>query len=130
MKKMAASISFRFSLIVFAIFVFSITYVKSHGHSHDEPSEPAAHKYSREANEAASARGPEVIEKPPKIPAPPVGGGGGGGASQQQHHHGHSHDHDSVSSDKSKVTGIHTQQQCCNVANFGSIFQLNKPNAA
>ena len=81
---MAASMKVRSFIIVIAVLgLCSIQHASSHGHSHDEPSEPPAHKYSKEANEGAGARGPEVTEKP----------GTGSSNSKQQHHHQHDHGH-------------------------------------
>lgn len=73
---MAAPTKFFLSLSVLALFLCLLRPVAchGHGHSHDEPTEPAAFKYSRAANEAAQ-----------KAPEEPV--------DRKASHHGHSHDH-------------------------------------
>jgi len=66
-------------VIPLAIIGVLCCHVASHGHSHDEPSEPASFKYSKEANTAIPAEGPKKTDH-----------GHSHGAGHQ--HHGHSHD--------------------------------------
>lgn len=85
---MSAPIRLCFSFI-FLIILLSYKHVDCHDHSHDEPSEAPSLKYSKEANEAAGARGPEVVAKSHR-----TGGEPGSHLPDDNTHAHHTHSHD------------------------------------
>lgn len=85
--------------ILAAILLFSAPCIECHGHSHDEPSEPAANKYGRAVNEEAAARGPQ------KTAETHSHSHSHGSPAQEDQHHGHAHDSHGHSHDEHKHEG-------------------------
>ena len=89
--------------ILAAILLLTPHCIEAHGHSHDEPSEPAAHKYSRAANEEAAAKGPEKTAQTTHTHS--HGGDKHGHGHSHDDHHAHSHDHHGAADHKHEGHG-------------------------